>query len=97
MRVDWSDLAHEQLDDAMAYIARDRPAMATRWLEQLLDAAQSLSDFPDQGKVVEGAKRDDIRELVVGPYRIIYRRDEDAVYITMVLYVRRHLDVEGLG
>jgi plasmid stabilization system protein ParE len=80
MRVDWSDLAHEQLDDAMAYIARDRPATATRWLEQLLDAA----------------KRDDIRELVVGPYRVIYRRDEDAVYVTMVVHVRRHLDLEGL-
>ena len=39
MRVDWSDLAHEQLDE----------------------------------------------------------RDEDAVYITMVLHDRHHLDVEGLG
>lgn len=29
--------------------------------------------------------RNDIRELIVSPYRIIYRRDEDVVYITMVL------------
>ena len=53
--------------------------------QKLLDAAGSLSDFPNQGRVVDGAQRDDIRELIVSPYRIIYRRDEDVVYITMVL------------
>jgi plasmid stabilization system protein ParE len=47
MRVDWSELANEQLDDAMAYIARDRPATAARWLEHLLEEASSLADFPD--------------------------------------------------
>jgi toxin ParE1/3/4 len=97
MRVDWSELANDQLDDAMAYIARDRPATAARWLKRLLDEASSLADYPDQGKLVEGTERDDIRELIVSPYRIIYRRDESVVYITMVLHDRRHLDVDQIG
>jgi toxin ParE1/3/4 len=97
MRVVWTELAHEQLDGAMAYIARDRPAAANRWLEHLLDAAGSLSDFPDLGRVVEGTKRDDIRELIVSPYRIIYRRDENTICVTMVLHDRRHLDADSLG
>jgi plasmid stabilization system protein ParE len=97
MRVVWTELAHEQLDAAMAYIARDRPATAMRWLEHLLDTAGSLSEFPDLGRLVEGANRDDIRELIVSPYRIIYRHDVDAIYVTMVLHDRRDLDVDSLG
>lgn len=96
MRVCWTELASEQLDEAMAYIARDRPSTAARWLEEILAQAESLADFPDKGRVVEEARRDDIRELIIRPYRIIYRRDEDAVYITMVLHGRRHLDAEDV-
>jgi plasmid stabilization system protein ParE len=47
--------------------------------------------------LVESTERDDIRELIISPYRIIYRRDESAVYITMVLHDRRHLDVDQIG
>ena len=97
MRVTWTPLAYEQLDAAMAYIAADRPATAGEWLERLLRAAADLADFPDQGPVVDGAGRDDIRELIVSPYRIIYRRDPDHVYVTMVLHERQHVEAKDLG
>lgn len=97
MRVTWTPLAYEQLDTAMAYIAADRPASAGEWLERLLDAAADLAGFPDQGPVVDGAGRGDIRELIVSPYRIIYRRDPDHVYITMVLHERQHVEGTDLG
>lgn len=96
MKVDWAELATEQLDEAMAYIARDRPAAAAHWLKQILDSADSLSEYPDKGPLADEAKRDDIRQLTVSPYRIIYRRDPDAVYITMVLHERQQFDVDDL-
>ena len=96
MRVNWSELAFAQLDEAMAHIAQDRPAAAVRWLEHLLDSAESLAEFPDSGPVSDEAKRDDIHELTVSPYRLIYRRDPSAVYITMVLHERQQFDVDDL-
>ena len=93
MRVAWTRLATEQLDEAMAYIANDRPAVATRWLEQILDHADSLADYPDRGRIVEEARRDDVRELIVNPYRLIYRCDEEVVYVTMLFHARRNLDL----
>ena len=96
MKVVWSRLAHQQLDEAMAYIAADRPATAVRWLEHLLESAGNLADFPDQGRVVDEVRRDDVRELIVPPYRIVYRRDPDVVYIALVLHDRRHLDAEDV-
>ena len=96
MRVVWTRLATEQLDEAMAYIAADRPATAMQWLEHLLDSAGSLAEFPEQGRVVPDARRDDVRELIVPPYRIIYRRDPGVVHIAMVLHDRRHLDAKDV-
>jgi len=97
VKVYWSELASVQLDEAMTYIAQDRPAAAARWLEHLLESAESLAEFPDSGPVADEAKRDDIRELIVSPYRIIYRRDPSAVYITMVLHERQQFEVDVLA
>jgi len=46
---------------------------------------------------LEEASREDIRELIISPYRLIYRRDTDAVTITMVLHERRLLSPKDLG
>jgi plasmid stabilization system protein ParE len=96
MKVRWTELASAQLDEAMAYIARERPAVAARWLEHLLESADSLAEFPDKAPLADEAKRDDIRDLTVSPYRIIYRRDPNAVYITMVLHERQRFDVDDV-
>ena len=80
----------------MAFIARDRPQPALEWLERLLEAGDSLAELPERGRVVPEAARADIRELVVGPYRIIYRCDPDVVTITMIRHVRRYTDEEDV-
>ena len=92
MRVAWTEHAVEQLDDAMAFIAVDRPGVALEWLELLLGEAERLADFPDSGRVVPEASREDIREVIVSPYRLVYRRDSDAVFVTMVLHERQHIE-----
>lgn len=92
MRVVWTELAFAQLDEAMAFIAADSPQTANRWLDMILDAAGQLSEFPDSGRVVPEAEREDIRELVFPPYRLVYLRDPDAVYVTMVLHERQHVE-----
>jgi toxin ParE1/3/4 len=91
VRVVWTEHAHAQLDEAMAFIARDRPETAKAWLELMLDAGSSLAGLPDRGRVVPEASRDDVRELIISPYRLIYRRDRDVVTVTMVVHERRDL------
>lgn len=74
MKVTWSPLADEQVDDAVAYIAQDRPTAALEWLERVLDQVKSLSAFPDSGRMVPELQRNDIRDIIVSPYRVMYRR-----------------------
>ena len=96
MRVEWTELAYAQLDEAMGFIELDRPDTAAHWFAAMLDEAERLARFPDSGRVVPEASRDEMRELIVSPYRIVYRRDADAVFITMFLHVRQHLHADDV-
>ena len=51
---------------------------------------------PQTGRAVPEAARGDIRELIFSPYRLVYRRDSDAVYVTMVLNERQHVEPEDV-
>ncbi len=96
MRVIWTELAFAQLDEAMAFIAADSPQTAARWLDSILKSTGQLSEFPDSGRIVPEAAREDIRELLFSPYRLVYRRDIGAIYVTMVLHERQHVEPEDV-
>jgi plasmid stabilization system protein ParE len=76
VKLSWSPLADKQVDEAMAYIAADDAVAALRWLEELLERVASLRHFPDSGHVVPELERKEVRELIVGSYRVLYRRGE---------------------
>jgi plasmid stabilization system protein ParE len=46
--------------------------------------------------VVPELGRDDIRELIVGSYPVIYRRREDLVEIAAIRHHARHVDEDEL-
>ena len=94
MKVIWTPLAEQQVADAFAYIAADRPDAALAWFERLVDRAESLSELPDQGHVVPEADRDQIREVFVDPYRLMYRRDDDQILVLTVQHQRQDFDPE---
>jgi len=97
VRLVWSPLADAQVDDAVAYIAADDPAAALAWLERMLERVRSLVDYPDSGRAVPELQREDVRELIVPPYRILYRRTADAVEIAAIRHGARHFDEGGLA
>lgn len=84
MRVMWSPLADGRVDDAVGCIAQEDPGAALKWLEHLLERVKSLAVFPDSGRMVPEARRDDIREIIVSPYRVTYRRKDDRVEIVAI-------------
>ncbi len=96
MRLVWSPLADAQVDDAVAYIAADDPAAALAWLERMLERVRSLADYPGSGRVVPELQREDVRELTIPPYRVLYRRTADAVEIAAIRHSARDFDEGGL-
>lgn len=89
MKVVWTRQAESMLDEAVDYIAAERPASALRWLDETMERVRSLERFPDLGRIVPELQRPEIREVLVDPYRVSYHRDEQQVTILAVLHDRR--------
>lgn len=56
-----------------AYIARDDPAAAARWIDKLVSTVARAASAPGSGRRVPELARDDVRELLLRSYRIVYR------------------------
>ena len=94
MKVIWAPLAEDQVAEAFSYIAAERPAAALKWFDRIVHKTESLSALPDQGRMVPEAQRQSIREVLVNPYRVVYRREDETVVILTVQHERRDLDLD---
>ena len=96
MKVIWSPLALDRVSEAAEYIARDNPVAAEKWVSGIFDAGERLSHFPNRGRLVPEAGRQEIREIYFGNYRIVYRVEAIRIAILTVRHLRRLLDKEEL-
>ncbi|MCL4691168.1 MAG: type II toxin-antitoxin system RelE/ParE family toxin [Candidatus Hydrogenedentes bacterium] len=72
MKIVWSPLALERVEEIAAYIARDNPDAAVRWVEELFDRVDQLNAYPASGRVVPEIGVSRIREIAHGAYRVLY-------------------------
>ena len=77
-RVVLAPRAIEDLHEIVLYVASDRPESAQRLGFALIERIRLLSDLPFMGRIVPELNDPLIRELLLTPYRIIYRIDEVA-------------------
>ena len=96
MRVQWAPLAIERMAEIAAYIAEDNPAAAEKWIRDAFARVGQLGPFSKSGRQIPETPRQDIRELVWGNYRIIYRIDSRQVSILTVRHTRQILPMEDL-
>jgi len=71
-KVIWSLSAREDLRTIISYIAEDDPARAETLGKALIEASQSLTGFEKKGRKVPEFESEDIRELILPPFRMIY-------------------------
>jgi plasmid stabilization system protein ParE len=91
----WTEAAATDLAGIVAFVAEDSPSNARRLLSRLRTRAESLERDPRRGRVVPELASSGVRawrELVVRPYRIVYRIRDDAVLVAAVLDGRRDLE-----
>jgi toxin ParE1/3/4 len=69
----WTDRALSDLDAIADHIARDNSEAAERWVMRLMQVAQKAAIAPLAGRRVPELSRDDVREILVRTYRIVYR------------------------
>ena len=94
-KVLWANIAEDDLKNIILHIAEDSPANARTIFEKIKEKASSLTQFPERGRTVPELQDQGIflyRELVVAPWRIIYRISDKKVYVLSVLDSRRNVE-----
>lgn len=98
-QVRWTPQALDDLDAICVFIARDVPQVAAMFADGAFRATDRLAHYPRLGRVVPELGIDNIREIILGNYRVIYRIRQDDVQILTVHHGARLLDtvkIEGL-
>jgi plasmid stabilization system protein ParE len=97
VRIEWSDVAFEDLAGIQDYIAKDVPFYADQFIEKLMSATRNLTIFPEMGRQVPEADEDDgdIRELIFHSYRIMYRINQQKGFVLIVTVVHSSRDIAG--
>ena len=72
-RVVWSERAAREVTAIWEYIAQDSPEDAARWAEGTVATGSEIGAMPLAGRRVPEVGRDDVREVIRGTYRIMYR------------------------
>jgi len=72
VKVEWTDHALEQLWAIHEYLSSSSPDYAQRVVDRLTNCTRQISNFPLSGRKVPEYGVPQIREVMEGPYRIIY-------------------------
>ncbi|MBW3569637.1 MAG: type II toxin-antitoxin system RelE/ParE family toxin [Gemmatimonadetes bacterium] len=91
MKVHWTETAAGHLTALHDYIARDSEIYARRMIDRLTSRSKQIARFPRSGRAVPEFERADVREVIEGPYRIIYRLLPNQIHVLAVVHSAREL------
>jgi len=91
--VRWTPQAADDLDAICLFIARDAPQVAAAFADRVLRATDRLVSHPGLGRVVPELGIQNIKEIIVGSYRVIYRIRPGEVHLLTIHHGARLLDI----
>ena len=89
MNVVWTATALGHLGAIREYISQTSPFYADRMEQRIMARAPQLAAFPESGRIVPEVTRTDIREVIEGPYRVIYQVESERLVVLAVIHGRQ--------
>jgi plasmid stabilization system protein ParE len=96
MKIIWSPLAVERTSEIAEYITIDNPSAAIAWVEKVFEKVDLLKLSPEMGREVPEISRKEIREILFGNYRIIYRIEKSKISILTIRHGKQILPVDEI-
>ena len=93
--VKWSAPAREDINEIIDYISQTNISYAAKILDKIEDYVKQLDLFPERYRIVPELERHGYllyREIIVDYWRIIYKIENNFVYIMLVIDSRRNLE-----
>ena len=91
----WTDTARNDLEAIANYIANDNVDVARATLSTIRTKTQQLHTMPQRGRIIPELEPFGLRlyrELIMPPWRIMYRISGTSVILLAVLDSRRNLE-----
>lgn len=91
----WSRTAELDLESIIDYIAEDSPLTAIKILHKIKQKSDQLYSYPTRGRIVPELKEFNIlqyREIIIDPWRVIYKITSDTVIVLSVIDARRNVE-----
>ena len=95
-RVTWTPQSLEDINAICEFITRDAPRYAQLFATRVFNATDRLEVFPESGRKVPEVNQQNIREIILGNYRIIYRLQGDEVQVLTVYHSACLLSIDKI-
>ena len=80
-RIVWTPKALENLESLLDYISKESPVAAKRFAQKIIQRIDLLSKQPFLGSYLAEDETHIYRQLIQGNYRVIYRNEDDYVFV----------------
>jgi len=73
VKINWTNFALQDLNEIADFISKDSVRYAQMTVKYLYESPTLLKTHPKAGRIVPEFKEENLRELIRGSYRIVYR------------------------
>jgi addiction module RelE/StbE family toxin len=91
MKIFWTNAALDNLLAIYDYVAQASPFYADKLTKRLVERSEQLEVFPLSGRIVPELSNPDIREVIEGAYRILYKVKTDSIDVIAVVHSAQNL------
>jgi len=96
MKIIWSPLAIERATEIAEYISLDNVTASQNWIDSIFEKVKILETSSEIGRIVPEIERNEIREILYGNYRIIYRIEKYSISILTIRHGKQILPVDEI-
>ena len=96
MQIIWSPLAIDRATEIAEYISLDNPTAAQDWIGTIFGKVKILETSSQIGRIVPEIERKEIREIIYGNYRIIYRIEKSSISILTIRHGKQILPIDEI-
>jgi toxin ParE1/3/4 len=95
--LNWTNQSIDDLVNIADFIAKDSKRYAKITINKIKLAARKVKDFPLIGRIVPELSSPELREIIIGNYRLIYFVvDKDRIDVLSVFHTSRLLNLEEI-
>jgi len=96
MQIIWTPLSVERLEKIYEHVSKDNRSTAIKFVDKIFNKVESLIQNPQRGRKVPEVNREEIREVFLGEYRILYRLEKKKIIILTILNFKQLLPEEDI-